>query len=323
MRIVNLILLAIGAAALAWLISRVGLDSLGDAARQIGAAFALGVGFHFLEMVFLALQLRRCAGLVGREISGLFFLRAGLAGHAINEATPMAKLGELTKYSILSERLDGERAAAALIVQNVIFLITGGIGVALAIAVALAQLPAARALTGELVAIGSVFLVMAALAAVLLFVRVGEWPFRLLGKLGVGGARRERWRAAWSDVESAWGDVAEDRRQLVGIFFLGFAARAANVAESAVILGALGVEPLLAASLIGFAAFQIAYWLTSFVPLQTGTAEGGAYAVFSALGLVAANGLILELARKLRRIAFIAGGLLILGVGLLRRQRRS
>jgi hypothetical protein len=49
------------------------------------------------------------------------------------------------------------------------------------------------------------------------------------------------------------------------------------------------------------------------VPLQAGSAEGGAYIVFQAVGLSPATGVLVEIGRKLRRVVFITLGVSLLG----------
>jgi uncharacterized protein (TIRG00374 family) len=314
-RLVNALLLAAGLAALAWMISRLGLDSLAAAAARVGWASPAAIAAHFASLLVASVSLILAVGAPLR-FPAAFAIE--MAGHAVNEATPMAKLGELTKYGMLADRVPAERAAAGVIVWNIGLFVAAAITIAIACVVALVTFdvaPAARTLV-VIAAIANAL--AAALAVGVLYLRVGTWPFALLRRLRISKERVERWRAGWLRVEEAWSTVAADRRRLAGIFAVSLAVRALNVAEGALILAALGAEPLLASALAGYAAFQLTAWLIGFVPLQVGTAEGGSYVAFTALGLPGAHGVVLELTRKLRRLLFIAVGLVILALGLAR-----
>ena len=318
MRLINAILLAAGVAALAWMIMAVGPPALLEAATRIGWTFAAVIAVHFASLMAGAYALKLA---VGPPLTFASALGIGLAGHAINEATPMAKLGELTKLGLLSERVAGERAAAGLIVWNIALLLAAAAFVCAACLIALASFEVDPIARPVVIAAAAAFAALFVAASLLLFTRIGGWPLSILERLGVSAERVGRWREKWTRVEGAWAEVAGNRRRLAGVLAGGVAIRAINVIEGAVILAALGVEPLWASAMAAYASFQIAYWLTGFVPLQAGTAEGGAYATFAAMGLSGAAGVAVELTRKLRRLTFIAAGLVVLALGLARPKR--
>lgn len=315
MRLVNAILGAAALALLAWMVARLGLDRLIEAAAQIGWAFPAAVAAHLASLIAASVSL---VVAVGAPLRFAGALAVEMAGHAINEATPLAKLGELTKYGMLAERVPAERAGAGVIVWNIGLFIAAAITVTAACVVALTAFEVSDAARPFFIAAAAGNGIAGAIAVALLYARIGTWPLAALRRLGVSEVRVDRWREAWLGVEGAWREVARDRRRVAGILAASFAVRAINVVEGALILGALGIEPLVATALIAYAASQLAYWLTAWVPLQAGTAEGGAYVTFTALGLPGAAGMILELARKLRRLLFIAAGLIILALGLAR-----
>ena len=70
---------------------------------------------------------------------------------------------------------------------------------------------------------------------------------------------------------------------------------------------------------LSLAGSQAISWALFFVPFQAGSAEGGAYAIFEAAGLSSAAAVVSELARKLRRLVFIALGVALLGLTAVRR----
>jgi hypothetical protein len=316
MRLINAILFAAGVVALIWMVARLGPESLAEAALAVGWVFALAVAAHLAGIALGALSLRLC---VGAPEPFRFYFAANLAGHAVNEATPLSKAGEVVKLTMITERAGAEHTAGGLIVWNISLMITGALSIAAGCAIALAAFPVASAARAAVIGLGLGFAALAAVTLLFLYVRVGRWPLALLSRLGVGAERLARWERSWLEIESHWRRVSRDSRRVAAILALAVAIRGANLLEAVFILGALGIEPLWASALVGLASFQLSYWLTGFVPLQVGTAEGGTWAAFVALGLSGASGVALELVRKLRRLLFIAVGLIVLGVMGLRR----
>jgi hypothetical protein len=315
MRLINAILFAAGVVALIWMVARLGPESLAEAALAVGWVFALAVAAHLAGIALGALSLRLC---VGAPEPFRFYFAANLAGHAVNEATPLSKAGEVVKLTMITERAGAEHTAGGLIVWNISLMITGALSIAAGCAVALAAFPVASGARAAVIGLGLGFATLAAVTLLFLYVRVGRWPLALLSRLG-GAERLARWERSWLEIESHWRRVSRDSRRVAAILALAVAIRGANLLEAVFILGALGIEPLWASALVGLASFQLSYWLTGFVPLQVGTAEGGTWAAFVALGLSGASGVALELVRKLRRLLFIAVGLIVLGVMGLRR----
>ena len=333
MRKLQLLLLVIGLAALTWTVIAVGPGRLADGVVAIGWGLILTSGAHFTGLSLDAVTLRATAGAAGRQVPYRHYLRTSLAGHAINEATPFGKAGELTKYALLSERMPGERAAAALVAQNIVmFVVNCGLiaaGAPLALVV-FDVVPGARpafALTG------AAFAVAGAVAVVLLHRGVGSWPLSLARRLGVprwrlgrrriGAERLDRWQTTWSEVQDIWREAARDRRAQAVAWVSAVASRSANLVETGLILHFLGGRQLAAAAVVSLASSQLVGWLFSFMPMGAGTAEGGSYVVFRAVGLSPALGVLVEIGRRLRRLVFIGVGVAVLGQSEFRHARRG
>lgn len=107
--------------------------------------------------------------------------------------------------------------------------------------------------------------------------------------------------------------AARDARGMGRARVFSVGSRLTGAAEVAVILGFLGHHPGVLVALLCQATGQVVGWTTSFVPLQVGTAEGGAHLLFKGLGLPPVLGVTLELARKARRLVFAAAGIALLG----------
>jgi uncharacterized membrane protein YbhN (UPF0104 family) len=309
----HLIFLLMGLGALAWLLHQVGLDTLGNSLAMVGWGFLLSTSAHFLAIVMDSFTLRAAMSSAGPSISFWQVLRASLAGHAINEATPLSKLGEVTKYTLIAEHISNQRAAAALIVQNIIMFVVNCTLMVLAPLASIAILDIDSDFTLLLLITAGVFGVLA-LGTVLLLIRgPGELPFRLARRVGLGNKRVERWRSTWKNVEAHWQEAIHDRNSLGIALVTGVASRMASVTEFAIILRFLGAEDVLAMAALTLAGSQVVTWSTSFIPMQAGTSEGGAYLLYRQIGISPGLGVVVELVRRMRRLVFIGIGVALLG----------
>ena len=314
LRRINLASLLIGAIALAWMTCHVGLDRIGDGLTRIGLGFAVACTAHLVHILMDAITMQSCAAAAGRKVSYWTFARTSLAGHAINEATPMGKLGEITKFTLLSAHFPPERAAATLIVQNFVMFVVGCVVIALAPHLAILFVDEVDPYALKILwAISITFALMGAGGLYVMWRGIGEWPFRLFRRLGVAGVRVDRWREGWRKVEIAWSEATADPRYMRAAWLSSCSGRIASIGEALTILTLLGSEHVFAAALLSIANYQFIFWTTGFVPLQAGTAEGGAYFLFRAVGLSPESGVLLELVRKARRLVFIAIGITLLG----------
>jgi lysylphosphatidylglycerol synthase-like protein len=320
-RRLNIAFLVIATVASGLFVWRVGRAPFADTLAGVGWGLALSSALHGVSLLFDAATLRCCAGAAWRAIPYRTVLRAGVAGHAVNEVTPMVRIGEVTKLAVLSERLDGRRAGAALIVQNLLmFGVNCGL-IALAPLVALAARDVDRGAAAIFVAVAAVFAVLGVGTVILIGRGPTELPFRIARRLGMSAARVQRWRAGWHGVEDLWLEVARDRPRMRRAWALQIAGKSASVAEIGVILWCLGA-PLGTIAVVAplvQGALQVVIWATLFVPLQAGTTEGGAWLLYGAIGMPPYMGVLVELARKARKLVFIAIGVAVLGWNALRR----
>lgn len=327
MRKIQALFLLVGLGALAWMVYRLGPDTLLDGILSIGWGFVLTCSAHLSALLLDSVTLRACAG---REDVPpyLHFARASIAGHGINESTPFGKVGEITKYSLLRERLPAERAAGALVAENIcMFVVNCGL-IALGAPIAFFVFDTRGPAAAMFWVASGVFLLAGAVGLLVLRRGLGRWPFVVLRYAGLGRfrpsrARVDRWRAGWRKVEAAWQATADDKKAREAAWLSAIGSRMCNVLETALILYFLGGERIIAAAVLSLGSSQIVGWLFSFVPMGAGTAEGGAYVVFSAAGLSPDLGVLVEIGRKLRRVVFIALGVVVLGWDTFRTQRRA
>lgn len=310
-RLIALITFCAGIAGLVWMLSTLDPAELRSGLRAIGPWFALTCAAHLTALCLDSVTLRACVGMPGLGLG--LFLRASITGHAINQVTPLSKVGELTKYAVLAEQFPPTRAVATLLAQNIVMFVANCCLIVAAPLVVFATVDVdsrARLLLGT----GAViFALLAAIALLLLHRGPGALPFRLLRRIGVSEERAARWRKTWEETESRWREGMASGGSMGTAWISAILSRGANVAEAALILSLLGTQSPATAAVLSLAGYQLVIWLTPYVPYQAGTAEGGSYMLFSLVGFNPAHGVMLELVRKGRRLVFIVLGLTILG----------
>ncbi|HTM19936.1 MAG TPA: lysylphosphatidylglycerol synthase transmembrane domain-containing protein [Kofleriaceae bacterium] len=313
MTIVSIVSLLAGAGGLGWMIYKIGPGNLRDGMAQVGWAFAIMLLAYLASMIGSAATLRYCVGREGHRVPFAVYVRASLAGHAINEATPLGKLGEVTKFTLLTERMPQARAASALIIHNFVSFIVACAMIASSPVCALIWFDTTRALTITLAIAAGVFALLGIGSFLVFWFGLGRWPFKVMRWVRVPRKRRERWEKKWKKVADEWREAARDRGSMRMAFLTNLGSRAIALVEPALALHLLGVHHPIAAAWLSSANYQVVFWLTSFVPMQAGTAEAGAYGLFEGLGLSPGVGVLLEILRKMRRIAFITLGVAVLG----------
>ncbi len=323
MRWWNVAFLAVGLIGLGFFAASVGPERLFGELDRLGWTVALVAAVNGVTLLVDSAVLSVCLGAPLRLASYARILRAQVAGHAINTVTPTGNLGEVTKYTILTQTWSKQEVGAALLSANLVGL---GANVVLLVLAPLAA-PLMLGLTGP---VARVFYVAAAVSAalggVLAVVVVrgpGTWPFHVVRRLGVSEAKVERARTAWREVADTARARLTGRRRAAAVV-LALVSRGLSVAEIAVILALVGVDAHPLVPFLFVANGQIISWVTSFVPMQAGTGEGGGYALFRSLGLDPTQGVVVELVRKCRIVVWLIIGLALLGTATLSgRKRRS
>jgi hypothetical protein len=311
-RWLRLIFLLIGAVALTWLIVHIGPATIAASIRQIGWGLAIGALLHGCGLALDAVALRIL--IVGERPRYLLVLRACLSGHAINDATPGGKLGEITKFAVLGEAVSRDRSAAALVAENLLMFVVNSVLIFTAPPLVVLVVGGPLRLALILAAAGFAFLVAGVGVLFILTRGVGRWPFRLLGLLRVSPGRVERWQRAFGLVEAEWRQAARDRRSMTIAWIAVTASRLCNVAEAALYYGLAGGDHVIASGFLSLASSQAIGWVLFFVPYHLGTIESGSHVLFTAAGLSGPAAVAVELARKLRRLIFIALGVALLAL---------
>lgn len=322
MRLLSALFLALGVAALAVMVIHIGPRALADGVLRAGWGLPLACGFHLVMLVLDALMLKLLCGEAGAGIGVFAMTRVMVAAHGINLATPFSQLGEVTRYDLLRDRVPRERLVAAILRLNIVWFVVACALVAVIPPAATLILPMPPALATGLYASAALFALIGLGLLVVLRTGIGEWPWRLLARLPIARARAERARAGWQRIEQLARTGLGPRRE-AAVWVLSLLSRLAAFSETAVLLYFLGAEHALALALLSAVITMVVGWVTSFVPMQAGTAEGGSFLLFGAVGSSPAAGVALELTRKLVRVVFVGLGVVVLGAHAFRRYLKA
>jgi putative membrane protein len=307
-------LLTLGLALLAAILWRAGPGAVMEVLRPVGWGVAVLVLAYLPVWVLDTLGWRFAFPADSRRVPLLRLLGIRLTGEAFNVLTPTLDLGgEAVKALLLTrEGIPTAQALASVIVAKttlavaeVLFLL-GGLGVALQIFALPEPVRRGAGLTLLLGGLG--------VGAFLLLQRRGlfGWVAGLLRRLGLA---RRFWReqaptvAALDEVLRAYYARPGRGALSVGFHLMGWLA---GTAEVALILWFLDL-PVTAATAVALeAGHQLARAASFFIPAKLGTQEGGSVILFSALGFPAALGVAVSLLRRVREMAWVALGLLLL-----------
>ncbi|MGE5175565.1 MAG: lysylphosphatidylglycerol synthase domain-containing protein [Hyphomicrobiales bacterium] len=318
-RPLRLLIVAAGAALLAWLIARVGIGSLLEDARSMGWMIVPVLGLWLIVYAAYAAAWHvTLEGAPGRP-RYLEVLRHSITGFALNYLTPVfAWSGEPYKAAAVSDAVGGRRAAGSVVAYNLIHTLSHQLLWILAAAVAAVFVPRTTlgspgALRAAALALG---LAMAVLGALLfLFWRRG---FVVPAWNGLGRSPRVRSFLARlrlspdsiAGTHAAAVAIARERpgrlALAVGIDLLGRAA--ATLEFWLIFIGVGSAQPLWMAFLLGGLS-TLLLTLLFFLPYEVGAREGGLYLLFQFLGLDPSLAVFSVIVIRLREIVWIGAGL--------------
>ncbi len=323
-RRVRLGILLLGLALFVYLVARIGLRTLAADAAATGwwivpILLVYGVVYAGNALAWRIVM----AGEPGRP-SFLQTYALTISGFALNYLTPVVSLGgEPYKAAAVSEAMGARRAAGSVVLYTMLHTLSHLLIWLLATGVALAILPHSPALTAGLVALAAL------LAGLIALVFSGHRNGVLEGALNLLHRIPLLHRAA---------HALEGRRELLigmdeqivsfyrrdrGRFFLALgvdtAARAVGMLEFYLILASLG-NPVSYAKAFLLGGMSTAFLnLFFFVPYELGSREGGMYLIYNLLGLDPGWGVYTVIVNRLREVAWIGVGLLLLPLGRARR----
>jgi uncharacterized protein (TIRG00374 family) len=306
-RLVRLLLLLAGAALLAWLVREVGLGAIAETFRRLGWRLAVLLVFPFSAAVALD-TLGWWVLLRDHRVPVPALVRARLAGEAINLTTPTASVGgEPVKAFLLRPHVPLAEALASVVVDKTTVIAGQALLVAAGIGIAAAQLGRSNALVVSLAALLVVQVLCIGGFVAVQTLGVFGGGVRLLGRLGLGAARRyqDELHALDTRLQRFY---RERPTRLAASVVLHAAAWATGGLEIALVLALLGADASLPTALAVEAVGAAVKFASFMIPASLGALETGYVAAFGAFGLPGAVGLSYTLIRRLREAVWAAVG---------------
>lgn len=315
-RAFNLIALAIGIVAFAFVVRALGWTGIREAVVGVGGWFAVLAVIDFVGSTCDAAAVhsfvRPHAPVAYRHV-----FAAQLSGLAINRLTPGNTLGEPVKVTMLVKSdVPTEIAVSAIMMFNLTTMYAGiaAIVIGTPLTALLLDLPpnVARA-----VWIALAVLIAVAIGLVVLLRRgaLGLAVGALVRMRIVSAARGGRWQAKVAAIDEHLRRAGRLRAPGFGRALAGvIGSRCFNWAGTLIVLHAVHIPltaPLVIASLsVGI----LVTWLSNVVPLGLGLADGTNYVLYGILGAAPLAGLLFTIVNRLRTIALALMGLTVLAI---------
>lgn len=319
MKRLKLVFLALGLFLLGYLVYRVGPSTLLDQLLSVGWGFAAVVAVAVASIVMMAVGWGSLLKPGGSKAAFWELSAASVVGAAINFLTPGSLGGEPLKAALLKDKVPTHELVSSVLLHNVLYWVSNLILIVAGTVTALIllALPARIAwfMAGATVGVAVPILVV----AWLVHRGLAERFLKLLGRLGLKRAAGEdvleKARKADREVRRF---ASENRWPFLKAFFWVFVGRALCVVEVWVILKVMSIDAGPAAVFLIQSLSLIVYIVFAFVPSQLGANEGASYFLFPYLGMSSGVGVAMEMVRRLRIVATVLLGLLILGLYSLR-----
>lgn len=308
----TLLLAAAGVAVLVWTIDRLGLD-----AADLRAGLA-DVGWWFVAILLLSfvrfvLRARAWVELTGLPIPLRDALAATISGDAIGNLTPLGLIAsEPSKALYLRRQADPAHTLAALVAENFFYSVSVAIYVIVAAAAMFVvfDLPPAVARAGQ-VSLAGMAIVLG--AAGWLAIAQPAVASGLLARLPGARARRlaDKFRAFEARIYGATGHRRQSLLMVAGCD-VGF--HLLSFVECWLTFWLLAGETSLLPALVFDGFNRVANVVFKAVPLRVGVEEGGTALLAAAIGLVASDGFMLGIVRKVRMLVWAGVGLALTAV---------
>lgn len=312
-RAIHLLLGVLGAALLIWMVKKIGVHALLLNLATFGFWKTVS-----LILIYTLAQVAFCAAwhvILQAYRSNITFwetFRAYAAGDALNMTVPSANLaGEPVKVMLIRDKISAEEGIASVTVYKfadfislTLFLLFGWI-----FQFFFYRLPLAWNIGGGIIALG-----MSA-ACLLLYALQKKGMFypavRFLHKLGLDWVAEKLESAHLIDKGVREFYANQPGRFRLSIFY-NFLAWFGGVAEIMLFLKMLGYSASFPAALTIETFSLFINNVTFFIPARIGVGEGGRVLLFSALAYPTSIGLSYGIIRRVRELAWVAVGLLIL-----------
>jgi uncharacterized membrane protein YbhN (UPF0104 family) len=316
--IFNIAILVVGATALAWMLHRLGFQTVRTVLAGVGWWFAIIVACDLAALACEAAAIRELMRPEARMAKYWRILAAQMSGRAINILTPGGALGEATKISMLVSAAPRGRVVSSIVMLNLasFYLSVAIVIVGVPITALLVDLPHNLQLV---VWIGLAVVLVIVIALVILIQR-GAVTTLLQAAHGIGllsAERTARWSAKLGDLDRHIRELQSKRSSpgtRTGLLFI-CAARLCSWTATTLVLYAVGVDIHFTLLAGVFSVGVLISWMSAFIPFGLGVADGGNYALFNVLGAAGAAGVFVTLLSRARSLTLAMLGLLVMAAG--------
>ena len=299
-----------GLAALSWLVYEVGPAKLWAQLVAVGPAFPL---------VLLVEAASNCASTMGwlyafhpgdrpkyRQLITVTFASFSVAG-----TLPTGQAGEVAKWNLMRGMASNAEIVSSLLVYNYLHILTTLLCVLVGPLWALASGGFPRDVVWITLAVTAVMTVGTLIGGQLLYAGVLGGLLRRVGRWGwVPWAPSDVLLAKVGEVDASLRGLVRERPGdlLRSTLWLAI-GRVFSVVEIYVILEAMGTSESFLVSVMVFSATAVVNYLLMVLPAREGFLEASTLGVFKLLGMQGADGLSLELTRRLRKIVYQVAGI--------------
>ncbi len=318
----NTIFLALGLLTLAWMVYKIGIDTIFRNVLKTGIWFLPVILIWFFIYLLNALAFREIIYEENLEhtnvsLSGVF--KVTISGYAINYITPFIALGgEPYRVMELRQKLDANKATSSVILYNMMHMLSHIVFWMLsAIVIIIFLKPSGAALIGCIatfvIFFGLLYWVFIKYKKGLLMV-----TFRGLGRLPFMKRTMQRF------IDKHSSNLVEIDRHISELFslrkgtfyaslFFEFIARVIGCFEIYFIGVALGTDISVLDAFIVSAGSSLFANMIFFSPMQLGAREGGFVLALQSIGLAgaASAGIFMSLVTRIRELAWIFIGLML------------
>lgn len=312
--VVRPLLMLAGLLGIVWLCQRIGWPAI----RQNIAV--IGQWFFLLVVLYLFAQMAFMSGwwvLIGsraRQIGYWRMFGVYLVGDSVNYFVPPANLaGEPVKAHLLSRSVGFSRSVTSIMVHKHAEIVAQVLFLSFSLGVAVTQfaLPAALQVAALILAAGMGVAVVAAFWAL----KRGAFGALIRGLVKIG-LKPEQINPEWHATASLDRWLALFYKTRMPVFywatFLCLLGWCGGLLETYIVLQWLSAKPSLAMAVSVESLAMVLNTLIFFIPGRVGSAETVRVAVFSVLGLPAAEGAVYSIIRRGREVTWAIPGLLIL-----------
>lgn len=312
--VVRPLLMLAGLLGIVWLCGKIGWPAI----RQNIAV--IGQWFFLLVVLYLFAQMAFMSGwwiLIGsraRQIGYWRMFGVYLVGDSVNYFVPPANLaGEPVKAHLLSRSVGFSRSVTSIMVHKHAEIVAQVLFLSFSLGVAVTQfaLPAALQVAALILAAGMGVAVVTAFWAL----KRGAFGALIRGLVKIG-LKPEQIKPEWHATASLDRWLALFYKTRMPVFywatFLCLLGWCGGLLETYIVLQWLSAKPSVAMAVSVESLAMVLNTLIFFIPGRVGSAETVRVAVFSVLGLPAAEGAVYSIIRRGREVTWAIPGLLIL-----------